>query len=248
MASINATPHLSWIDLYSSDTTLPSGLQIGQLEAGSNGKVFRYSKVGATALVVGSMYQGPAISTDWNDLAVAVVGTAGNSYVDLTLGSTATTANIFDGGTLEVSVNSASGTNLGDEYTILGHAVAASGTCRFQLDRPIRTTMTVSTTSVTLRKSPWAGIVITPQTTLTATVAGVAIYAAASTTYCWVQTLGVAAVLSDATSIIAGSAVASPSTYAAGEMTLGTGALPTIGMAMRAAASGKTIPVQLVID
>lgn len=250
MANITGPAITADIDLYSSQSTIPSGLYVGAKVEGANGKVFRYVKAGGSALVVGNVVQSPAVDTAFDDLAVAVAASAGDRTVTLTNGASTIAANDFDGGTFEVSVNSASGTNLGDEYTIIGHTVDASGNASvtFTLDRPLRTGLTTSTTKVTLRRSPWSGVIQLP-TTQTGTPAGVAIYAIPAGKYGWVQSRGVAAVLSDNSTFAVGSALSNSVATAGcvGVFVAGT-ARSFIGHAMRASATGKTIPVQLAIE
>ena len=244
MSSVSGRPTLSWIDLYASDTTIPSGYYLGQIADGPDGKTFRYALAGASALVVGNMIQSSAVDTQFNDMAVpaaVALGTIGN--ITITNGTTSVTANQFVGGTLEVSVTP----GLGDEYTIVGHGTATSGSAwTVVLDRPLRTAWTTST-KVTVRRSPWSGVIQSPATTLTGTTAGAAIYAIPAATYGWLQTGGVGAALSDASSILVGSPVAVPS-GTAGAVILGATNLKEVGQAMRAAATGKTIPIFFTLD
>ena len=245
MATLNAPSKLGWIDLYTSDTTIPSGYSLGMLQYGSDGKAFRYAKAGASALVVGNVLQSPAIDTQFDDMAVpAAVASGSAGAIVITNGTTAVAANDFVGGTLSVSVTP----GLGEEYTILGHSTATSGSAlSVYLDRPIRTAWTTST-KVTLRKSPWGGVIQAP-TTLTGVTVGVAVYAIPSGEYGWVQTKGIAGVLSDNSTGAVGSALSNSAATAgaAGVFVAGTGR-SMIGHANRALATGKVVPVYLNID
>ena len=250
MATINSVPTLSYTDLYSSFTEIPSGTMIGQLEFGSNGKAYRLAKVGAAALVVGNTLQSPAVDTQFDGQAVAVAAAVGATQISITNGTTAITADQFDGGTLAISTNSASGTNLGDEYTIVAHTTGGSGaTIIYYLDRPIRHAVTTATTTVAIRKSPWGAVIQSTGGTATGTPAGVAIYEAAAASYCWVQTKGVTSVLSDASTFAVGSLVG-PSVSVAGAVGVfvaGT-ARTFVGFCMGAQNTTHTIPVQLLLD
>lgn len=233
------------IDVYGVGTTAPGGYHVGDLVQGANGKAFRLAMAGET-LVVGDIYQAAAIDTQFDDMSVTAQA-AGNRIVTVTNGTTSVTANQFDGGTLTVSVTP----GLGEEYTIIGHdaITKTSGqTLTLVLDRPLRTAWTTST-KVTMRRSPWSGVV-KAATTLTGAVAGVALVAATSGQYTWLQTKGVAAVLSDNSSGAVGSDVGVPGASAGsvGVNVAGTGKSNTVGRAMRALASGKCIPVYLIID
>jgi len=244
MALLSGVSTLSYTDLYSSFTEVPGPLEVGQLQPGPQGKWFRLALAGGSALVVGNVLQSSVIDTQFDDMAVpAAVASGATGNIAITNGTTTVVAHAYEGGTAEVSVTP----GLGEEYTIIAHNTPTSGgTLNLVLDRPIRTAWTTST-KVTLRRSPWSGVIQAPATTLTGSVAGVANYAIPSGSYGFVQTAGVGAALSDATSIIAGSAVASPS-GTAGCVTLGVAGLPNVGFAMRAAASGKTIPVFITIE
>ena len=242
MASIQGFNTFAGTDLYTSQT-VPEGLYVGQLVAGNQGKMFRYVKAGASALVPGNVVQSPAIDTQFNDLVVTAAVAIGDTVIGLTNGTTAVTAGELIGGTAVVSVTP----GLGQEFTIVGNGAAGNGAAlSITVDRPLRVALTTSS-RITIRKNPFNGVIQSPATTLTGIPVGVAIYAIAAGEFGFVQTHGVAGVLSDNTSIIAGSAVAVPS-GTAGATTLDVAGLPKIGRAMQAAASGKCIPVFLTLD
>jgi len=250
MASLNQTPILSTIDLYASFTEIPSGLQLGALQFGENGKGFRLVKAGASALVVGNTLQSSAVDTQFDGLAVAVAAAAGVSQVTLTNGTTAVTANQFDGGDFVVSTSSTASANIGEHYTIVGHGTAISGASLvIYLDRPLRTALTVATTTVAIRRSPYSGIIQSTGGAATGSPAGVAIYAIPAAAYGWVQTKGTAGVLSDGSTFAVGSLVG-PSVATAGAcgvFVAGT-ARSYIGVSMSAANSTHGISVQLTLD
>lgn len=246
MAFITGNPVIGGFDLYSSSAQPIA--DVGQLIYGDNGKAFRYALAGASALVVGNVLQSSVTDTQFDSLAVAVAAASGDRQVTLTNGTTAVTAGQFVGGSLEVSVNSASGTNLAEEYTIVGHGTATNGSSWVvTLDRPIRTAWTVATTKIRAKRSPWSGVIQCP-TTLTGVQVGVAIYPIAANEYGWVQTKGVAAVLSDNSTGAVGSDVGVPGATAGsvGVNVAGTGKSNTVGRALSALASGVAIPVYLI--
>ncbi len=247
MAYTTGQPIIGEVDLYKSTTAPTGGNYCGQLLYGAQGKAFRYVKAGEL-LVVGNVLQSAVLSTQFDDMAVATnIALQTNTEITplvITNGTVVLVSGELAGATLEVSVTP----GLGDEYTIVANSAAGSGAAlSLTLDRPIRTALTSAASKVTIRRNPWFGVIQSPATTLTGETAGVAIFAIASGEYGWVQTHGVGAVLSDGSSILAGSPVAVPS-GTAGATILGAGGLKTIGQAMRAGASGKTIPVLLSID
>lgn len=242
MAKIAGQPIVADLDLYTSYTTVPSGMYLGQRFPGQNGKEFALALAGASALVVGNLLQEAANDTQFDDMAVPAGIAAGLDTVTITNGTTAVTANQFVGGSLVVSVTP----GLGQEYTIVGHGTATNGSSwTLQLDRPLRTAWTTST-KVSVRRSPFSGVIQAPATTQTGVVVGAAIYAIPAGEYGFIQTKGEAALLSDGSTFAIGSEVGTPSgtagcvtVYAAGTTHMKVGAV------RRAAATGKTIHVML---
>lgn len=248
MARISANPVIGQFDPYSYGANAIT--DIGQMIYGANGKAFRYVKAGASALVVGNTLQSSAVDTQFDLMAIPTAAAAGAMSISVTNGTTAVTAGQFIGGTVVVSTNSASGTNLGEEYTILDHSTALSGgTLTLYLDVPLRTALTVSTTAVTMRRSPWNGVIQSTGGAATGTPVGIAISPIPASNYGWVQTKGVAGVLSDGSTFAVGSLVG-PSVAtagAAGVFVAGT-ARTYIGFSMSAASSTHAIQVQLTLD
>ena len=252
MSGLSGAPTIGQQDLYTSSTT-QGAPELGQLVFGDHGKAYRYVKAGE-ALVVGTIVQGPAVDTQFDALATATAGVAGDMALYLTNGTTAVVLNELVGAVATITVNSASGTNLGEEYTVTGNIAAANGAAlTLYIDRPLRTATTTSTTKTAVRRSQYNGVIKAPVTTLTAQAVGVAIYPIASGEYGWIQTHGVASVKMDGTTIIVGSQVASPSPYTAGFGTLaaaasGAGQPSIVGNALMATASGQSMPIFLKID
>jgi hypothetical protein len=243
MASISNFPTLSWIDLYASDTTVPSGNQLGMLAVGPDGKGYRYALAGVSALTVGNVLQSSAVDTTHTNMAVPAVVTLGSTTVTVTNGTDVVVAGDLVGGTLSVYTTP----GLGEEYTIVGNSAATSGSAlTLYIDRPLRTAWTTAT-KVNVLHSPWWKVIAGVGGTLTGTCPGVAIYAIPAGAYGWIQTKGVSAVLSDNTSILVGSALM-PSATAAGSAALHLAGFPVIGQAMQAAASTHVIAATLSID
>jgi hypothetical protein len=248
MAFISGNPIIAGYDIYSSSATPVT--DVGQLIFGDSGKAFRYALAGASALVVGNVLQSSVADTQFDSLAIATAVAVGDRQITVTNGTTAVTANQFNGGSLSVSVNSASGTNLGEEYTIIGHSTATNGSSWvITVDRPVRTAMTVATTKVRAKRSLWSGVIQCP-TTLTGVQVGVAVYPIAAAEYGWIQTKGVASVLSDNSTGAIGSDVGVPGASAGsvGVNVAGTGKSNTVGRAISALASGVAVPIYLLID
>lgn len=244
MANISGQAILSNIDLYASSTTPVSGYYIGQYVEGNDGKGFRYAKAGASALVVGNVLQSSAYDSQFTNMSV-LEASAGDTQVTVTNGTTTVAEGEFVGGSF--SIYTAGTIPVAQEYTILDHTTGTSGaSLTVTLDRPLRAAMTTSA-KVNMKRSPWSGVIQSPATTLTGSVAGVAIYAIPAGEYGWVQTKGVCAALSDGSSILVGSPIAVPS-GTAGAVILGATNLMQIGQAMQPAAAGKGIAVCLNIN
>lgn len=242
MAKIAGYPTIADLDLYTSYTVVPSGIYLGQKFPGQNGKEFTFALAGASALVVGNLLQNSANDTQFDDMAVPAATAAGLDSVTITNGTTVVTANQFVGGSLLVSVTP----GLGEEYTIVGHGTATSGSAWvLQLDRPLRTAWTTST-KVSARRSLFSGVIQMPATTQTGIPVGVAIYAIPAGEYGFIQTDGIASILSDGSTFAVGSMVGTPSGTAGCITVAAAGTTKTIvGNSIRAAASGKTIQVDL---
>ena len=242
MAKIAGYAQVADLDLYTSYTVAPSGIYLGQRFPGQNGKEFALSLAGASALVVGNLIQSSANDTQFDDMAVPAATSIGDTSVTITNGTTSVTANQYVGGSLLVSVTP----GLGEEYTIVGHGTATNGSSwTLQLDRPLRTAWTTST-KVSVRRSPFSGVIQFPATTQTGIPVGVAIYAIPAGEYGFIQTKGIASVLSDGSTFAVGSMVGTPSGTAGCITVAAAGTTKTIvGHSLRAAASGKTIQVDL---
>lgn len=182
---------LAGTDLYTSQT-VPQH-RLGQLGIDSWGSRYRYVKVGASALVTADCLQEPAESTDFVSMSVNTAAAIGSTEITVTLGATATTANMFDGGFLTVSVTP----GLGQSFRILSHTVASgAASCTFTVDRPLLIALTTSS-DVSVRKNPYNGVIQNPATTSTGGPVGFALYATPASSYGWIQSGGDTAVTYD---------------------------------------------------
>lgn len=248
MALITGPSFLSYIDLYGSDTTIPSGMYIGAKAYGDGGKIFRYALAGGSALVKGNLLQTKAEDTQFENMSVlaASIASAGSvQTVTVTNGTTTVAAHDFDGGSLSVYTTP----DGGSEYTILGHTTGGSGaSLTVTLDRPLQAAWTTAT-KVNMKPNPWSAVIQAPATTQTGIPVGVAIYAIPASAYGWVQTHGQCAVLSDGSTFAVGSEVGTPSGTAGCVTVYAAGTTHAkVGSVQQAAASGHWISVFLQID
>lgn len=225
----------------------------GALMTTGDGNFYRYAYTGATALVAGTLLQGPAQITNHHQLtptavsativsntqapASTSVGTNVYPTVTVTLGGTAATVNQYAGGRLVVSADAGSGGLLGPSYTILSHPAQTSttGTLTLTLAEGIFNNITASA-KIDLIQNPYNGVVIYP-TTATGTVAGAAIMPTTINYYGWVQVAGIASLLNDAGGTITVGNTVVPSTSVAGAVKSTTGTLPVVGIAAETAAA-----------
>lgn len=220
--------------------------QLGQLAYDRAGRAYRYVLNGAVALVTGNLLQQAARDTAFTDMAVTTAAAVGTNQISVTLGGTATTANLFIGGTLSITVTP----GIGQTFTIKNHQVtAASGTCIFTVEEPIITALS-TLSKVTVNQNLYAGVIQSP-TTRTGKTVGVAQFALAASTaavpvYGWIGVQGVFSVLSDATVAAVGESL-SPSTSTAGCVTKQVTLLETIGSAVVLGISAKCEPAYIMI-
>lgn len=172
-------------DLYTESSVAQHA--IGELMLSTLGNKYRYVRNGSSsALVTGNLLQEPAESTDWDNMAVPAIEAIGQTEITVTLGSTATTANLLDGGHLFISYS----TGIGQSFRILSHEVkAAAASCVFTIDRPLKIAL-ATTSKVTVRKNPYNGVIAYPDTTQTGGAVGVALYAMSISYYGWIQSGG----------------------------------------------------------
>lgn len=209
-----------------------------------DGRAFRYVKAGATALVVGKLYDAPAQVTNHSNIAVASAAAAGATSVTVTLGATAATANQYAGGVL--IVNDAAGE--GQTFTIKSNPAAdasASLVLTLEDDEPIVTALTTSS-EVTLVPNQYNSVVV-HATTEASVPAGAAITAVTALYYGWVQTRGPASLLCNATTGV-GLGVAASDTTNAGGGEVGDGILAPIGYQISSGVAGEYNAVFLTLD
>lgn len=218
--------------------------QLGTKASTPDGRVFRYCKAGATALVAGSVYDGPATVSNHTNVTVQAAAVAGDKTISVTLGATAATANQYAGGV--IAINDVDGQ--GHTYTIKSNPAAdASATLTVTLedDEPVVTALTTSS-QATLVANQYNGVVI-HATTEVAVPVGVAHTNVTANQYGWIQTHGPVSALSNGTVAI-GSSVAASDTTTAGGYEIGDGILPVIGYALAAGVATEFNPIFLTID
>lgn len=200
------------------------GEKLGQLAGTSDGRFYRLSLAGATALSPGKLTVNEDVDTDVVNKTVAATVAAGATSVVLDSAG-AVTANFYAGGYL--TVNDATGEGI--SYYVTGNTgLSAAGELTVYLKEPLAVGLTVDVSEVTLVSSPFANTVISAidQADMPVGVPNVSVTAA---NYYWSQVGGICSVLWDeavakglALTIGTGVAGAVEALDAAGEPQIGT--------------------------
>lgn len=213
---------------------------LGCLATTGDGRYFRYIIAGATALVPGQMQAAAAEVTANERLAIAAAAAGATSVTTTT--TITVTANQYTGGYLMVATTPGQGYS----YQIGQHAAFTSAAATFSLVDPIVVALTTGST-ISLVASPWAAVIVSPST-LSGAPVGVAVAATPASFYGWVQTIGPANVLCQATMTVGNGVIVSTTTP--GAVTVNTGSLisPEIGYAMQGVTATQYGPIFLNIS
>jgi hypothetical protein len=224
---------------YAVDDATPQA-DLGQVIAGENGRKYIYVKVGATALVTGSLYQAPAEDTADQDITPAATAVGATTLV--TTSTMTVTANQYAGGYVVVTVTP----GLANMYQIKSHAAFTAAAATFQLDDPIQVALT-TTSRVDFIPNPFNGVVIAP-TTLTSAVVGFAVNNVTAGNYGWLQIAGVGVVNNDAAGALTVGVALMPSSSVAGDVRLQTAGNHIVARALTGIASGECGAAIITLD
>lgn len=209
----------------------------------SDGRGFRYAKVGATATVAGKVYQGPALDATNQQpsggLAVAAAAIGATSVV--TTSTVTLAANLLAGGYLAVVVTPGAGYT----YRIQGNTAASGAVTTFTLDDPLQVALTTDS-KIIVAQNPYNGVVVEPGTP-TGKIVGVAPRIITAAYFGWLQTRGPASVLFTGTGV-AGKVVGSISSGTAGSMAPAIAATNIGGEHMATGITGEYSLIYLSID
>lgn len=234
---LSGIPLIYGIDPHSEETT-PSH-QLGAIGMTSDGRKFRYSRAGASALVAGNLLQARAEATDSQDLALAAAAIGATSITTTT--TLTTTANEFANGYMVVTVTP----GLGQVLKIKSNPAVTSAAMTFTLQDPLVVALTTSS-RVDLVHNPYDSVIQWPATETGAAV-GVAMTAVAASSYSWIATGGVASVLQEGATAVGAQVHASTGTAGAviDDPAIAT---PYVGVAMTGIASGENGAIFLRLD
>jgi hypothetical protein len=230
-------------DTYEVSTTKLHAL--GSRAVTADGRNYRYTLNGAVALAAGKIVVSPAAVANHTNIAVSAAAAAGSTQVTVTLGATLATQDQYADGYLAV-VDVA---GVGNVYKINGHPAAASaGSLTVNLGEGLAVALTTSS-KVSLVNNPWGSVVVSPFATGVAQVAvGVPTTAVAAASYCWVQTGGIASVLSDGAITKGVGGIISDAVAGAVEIEVAATVAQRVGRAIEATVDTKYYPFLLEID
>ncbi len=216
---------------------------VGSSISTNDGRTFRYTKAGASALVAGKLFQGAAEDTSNQENLSVAVNSVGDTAV-VTTTTVTLTANLMANGFLTVT---AATTGAGFTYKIQGNTVASGAVTTFTLADPI-VVATTGAVTIDVKKNPYDQVVITPAGSATTNCVGVAVFNVTAAFFGWVQTHGAASVLCS-TTITVGDSVIPINATAAGAATVATnGVKAPIGYAMTGIATTEYGLVYFTID
>ncbi len=217
-------------------------LPIGTMGVTKDGRAYRYTEAGGTALSPGKLTVTAAQIANHENIAVAEPAAVGDFKVTVTLGATAATANDYADGYLVV--NDAAGEGIA--YAISGHPAAdASANLVITLSEEIKVALTTSS-QVSLQKNPWKDTIISVADQLDMPV-GIPNVAITAGYYGWTQTKGVCSALADETLAIGVDLTTGTAVVGAVEAADAAGE-PVIGKAIMAGVDTEYAAIYLQID
>lgn len=228
-------------DLYTDSATQMHAL--GQKGETTDGRAFRYVKVGAVATVPGKVYQSAAEDTTNMTLSGGhSVGITALGATQITLTNSITMAvNALAGGYLSVNVTPGAG----QLYKIKSNtAVTGAAGMVITIEDPLRVALTASSKVIFL-PSPYAGIVVDPGTA-TGTTVGVAVSAITALQYGWIQVTGPCSCLFTGTGV-AGKAVGVLTGGTSGSLAPAIAATQVVGFNMGTSITGEYALIDLVL-
>lgn len=219
---------------------------LGTMAITRDGRWYRYAQAGAVDLVPGTVCQSAAPIA--NHLGLTAAATAvGATQLTITPGATAGAANLYAEGYLNISV----APGPGRFYRISGHpAIVASTAFILTLDPDDAIELALTTSSRHgLIHNPYKNVIIHPSPA-TSNIAGVAVAPVTATYYGWLQTRGLASVLTTGTPAINAPVIVSATVD--GSVDVWTAAAAptaiTVGRMAQVGVNGEYDAVYLTID
>ena len=239
--ALTGLPSVYGADIY--DDNANSQFPLGAIGYGYGGnKVFRYGNAAGTNLDVGKLAVAADITANHANQNPNAAAVADALVVDMSVGATAVTVDIYTDGELVAHNDAGEGTS----YHISGNvAISSSGNGNIFLFDPIITAL-ATTSDLSLIENNWQNIVIsgTDQGNMPCGVPNVAI---TLDQFGWFQTRGMCAVLADETLAVGSALTIGTGVAGAVEVKDGAGEF-VIGVAQQAGVDAEYRGVFLTID
>ena len=216
---------------------------VGEYMVTADGRGYRYSLNGGTAMVVGKIYQAAAEDTS-NQEEVTITNAAVGDTTIVSTDSVTLAVDLLAGGFLLVSEGTL---GIGQLYKLKGNTAAVAAVVTFNLDEPVRVA-TTGTCKVDVKINPYAKVVVAP-TTQTSAVVGAAQHTIAASEYGWLQTHGICGILAQGTVVVGDGLVPANTTTTGTVVSRADASLEaSIGYALHGAASTDFALAFLTID
>jgi hypothetical protein len=223
--------------------SVTQGHRLGTYGETNDGRGFRYGLVGVVPTVAGSVYQSDQQVVQHLSNTPPVVNVGDTSFI-YTPGVAAGAANLYAEGYLQVDTAPGNGYL----YQVSGHGpITASVPFTLNLVDPIQVALTTAS-RVGLRQHPYKGVIVCP-VALTAKVVGVPVSVIPAGQYGWLQTRGMASVLTNGSPNV-GTAVTNSASVIGGVDAITTTNLVTsaaIGYMQQPGVSTKNCLVDLIL-
>lgn len=184
---------------------------LGSVVHTNDGRILRYCKAGATALVMGKLQQASAEDTS-NHQALTIANAAAGATSITTTTTVTLAVNALAGGLL--TVESAT-TGAGQTLRIAGNTAATAAAVTIYLDDPVLVA-TTGTALIDVILNPYNGVVVNP-TTATSAPVGAAVFNITAAYFGWLQVAGACSILMDGTGVVGTAQDASNATAGAVE-------------------------------
>jgi hypothetical protein len=228
-------------------STTKNGLVLGTKAIARDGTIYRWTQTGATGIAAGLIVAAIPVVANHSNLALTSTSNiaVNSTKITVTLGGTAVTADQYIDGTAVIT----NGAGVGQDVLIVGNSAQPSttGAVDLYLAEPIATALVIATTKVTLQPNQNASTVVAPAAA-TSVAVGNTTFAVPASSYYWLQTRGMASVLSQGIITKNAGAIVSASIAGAATIELAATVTQRIGYAPDATIDTQYYPIFFTID
>jgi len=223
------------------------GAALGQVASTPDGRIFTYAKAGAANLAAGKIVQPAAVTANYATRTLSVAQAVGSNQVTVTLGTTAA-QDLFAGFYLVVTDGVGKGQGA---YKVVGNTAATAGnsnTTVVTIENALNVALD-ATSVVGLYPSQFSALVISAEGSAPAVpISGAPVVPVTAAYYFWVQTGGMASVLSDGAVTKNAGAIASNVVGGAVEIEVAGTVTRRVGYAPELTVDTKYSPLVLTLD